>query len=224
MDLIPGSRRSPGEGNGNPLQYSCLGNPWTEEPGGLLSLGLQRVWFDWVTKQQRLLKEQFSLPDLLGLSCEAHSLWQVHSRQWLSVSSALSLQPPLWNWMVLCVLLFLKNVRKIRTEEEGREGWLSASSAIIPATYSGDGGLVTKLYLTLVTPWTIAGKASLSMGFSRQEHWSGLPFPPPGDLPHPGLKSASSALQEDSLLLSHKGSPTTIYILSKEDFLELLWN
>ena len=99
---------------------------------------------------------------------------------------------------------------------------MSASSAIIPATYSGDGGLVTKLYLTLVTPWTIAGKASLSMGFSRQEHWSGLPFPPPGDLPHPGLKSASSALQEDSLLLSHKGSPTTIYILSKEDFLELL--
>ena len=41
----PGSGRSPGEGNGNPLWYSCLGNPWTEEPGGLQSLGLQsQIW------------------------------------------------------------------------------------------------------------------------------------------------------------------------------------
>ena len=41
--LIPGSGRSPGIGNCNPLQYSCLGNHWTEEPGGLQSTGLQRV-------------------------------------------------------------------------------------------------------------------------------------------------------------------------------------
>ena len=39
---IPGSGRSPGEGNGNPLQYSCLGNPMDEEPGGLQSTGLQK--------------------------------------------------------------------------------------------------------------------------------------------------------------------------------------
>ena len=44
---ILGSRRSPGEGNGNPLQYSCLENPWTEEPGGLQSMrGSQRVVHD----------------------------------------------------------------------------------------------------------------------------------------------------------------------------------
>jgi len=43
---IPGSGRSPREGNGNPLQYSCLGNPRTEEPGGLQSTGLQRVGHD----------------------------------------------------------------------------------------------------------------------------------------------------------------------------------
>ena len=41
--LIPGLGRSPGEGNGNPLQYSCLENPWTEEPGGLQSMGSQRA-------------------------------------------------------------------------------------------------------------------------------------------------------------------------------------
>ena len=43
LGLIPGSGRSPGEGNGNPLQYSGLENPITEEPGGLQSAGLQRV-------------------------------------------------------------------------------------------------------------------------------------------------------------------------------------
>ena len=45
---IPGSRRSPGEGNGNPFQYTCLRIPWTEEPGGLHSMGSQRVGHDWV--------------------------------------------------------------------------------------------------------------------------------------------------------------------------------
>ena len=42
-----------------------------------------------------------------------------------------------------------------------------------------------------VTPWTVACQAPLSMGFSRQEYWSGLPCPPPGDLPDPGIKPAS---------------------------------
>jgi len=44
--LIPGSGRPPGGGHGNPLQYSCLEIPWTEEPGGLWSIGLQRVGHD----------------------------------------------------------------------------------------------------------------------------------------------------------------------------------
>ena len=58
------------------------------------------------------------------------------------------------------------------------------------------------------TPWTVAYQASLSMGFSRQEYWSGLPSPPPGDLPKPGIKlmsPASPALQADSLTLSQQG-------------------
>ena len=49
------------------------------------------------------------------------------------------------------------------------------------------GGLVVKSCPTLATPWTIAHQAPLSMGFSRQEYWDGLPFPSPGDLPNPGL-------------------------------------
>ena len=48
-------------------------------------------------------------------------------------------------------------------------------------------------------PRTIAGQAPLSTGFSRQEYWSGLPFPPPGELPEPGIKPRSPALQADYL-------------------------
>ena len=50
-----------------------------------------------------------------------------------------------------------------------------------------------------VTPWTVACQAPLSMGFSRQEYWSGLPFPSPGDLSNPGIEPRSPTLQEDSL-------------------------
>ena len=46
-----------------------------------------------------------------------------------------------------------------------------------------------------VTPWTVAYKATLSIGFSRQAYWNGLPFPSPGDLPHPGIEPRSPALQ-----------------------------
>ena len=64
--------------------------------------------------------------------------------------------------------------------------------------------------LLFVTLWTVAHQAPLSMGFSRQEYWNGLPFPPPRDLPHPGIEPASPvfffffpALQADSLPLNH---------------------
>ena len=49
------------------------------------------------------------------------------------------------------------------------------------------------------TPWTVAYQAPLSMKFSRQEYWSGLSFPSPGDLPNPGLEPGSPALESDGL-------------------------
>ena len=51
-----------------------------------------------------------------------------------------------------------------------------------------------------VTPWTVAYQAPQSMEFSRQEYWSGLPFPSPGDLPNPGIEPRSPTLQADALL------------------------
>ena len=57
------------------------------------------------------------------------------------------------------------------------------------------------------TPWSVAYQAPLSMGFSRQEYWSGLPFSTPGDLPNPGIELRFSALQADSLLSEPPGKP-----------------
>ena len=50
-----------------------------------------------------------------------------------------------------------------------------------------------------VTLWTVACQAPLFMGFSRQQYWSGLPYPPPGDLPDPGIEPGSPALKADAL-------------------------
>ena len=63
----------------------------------------------------------------------------------------------------------------------------------------GGGGLVAKSCLTLAILWTVACQAPLSMGISKQEYWSGLPFPSPGDLPDPGIEPGSPALQADDL-------------------------
>ena len=77
--------------------------------------------------------------------------------------------------------------------------------------------LVAQSCLALVTPWTVALQAPLSMEFSSQESWSGLPFPSPADLPHPGIKSESPALQAVSLLSEPPGE-------KKEDSMKRLYN
>ena len=59
------------------------------------------------------------------------------------------------------------------------------------------------------TPWTVAYQAAPSMGFSRQEYWSGLPFPSPGDLPNPGIEPGSPALQTDVLLSEPPGKKSS---------------
>ena len=76
---------------------------------------------------------------------------------------------------------------------------------------AGDSG--TAFRQLSATPWTVAHRAPLSMGFSRQEYWRGLPFPPPGDLPDPGIKPVSPALQANSSLLSPRGSPGATHLV-----------
>ena len=67
------------------------------------------------------------------------------------------------------------------------------------------------------TPWTITYQAPLSMGFSRQEYWSRLPFPSPGDPSNPGIEPRSPALQADTLLSEPPGKPTTKYTNKQEN-------
>ena len=69
-----------------------------------------------------------------------------------------------------------------------------------------------RLFATL---WTVAYKAALSMEFSRQEYWSGLPLPSPGDLPDPEIEPGSPALQADALPSEPPGKIPRIYIISE---------
>ena len=91
----------------------------------------------------------------------------------------------------------------MKRNANGKAGRLA--SGVVEAEFTaftcagGGDGLVTKLCPTLVIPWTVACQAPLSMGFSRQEYWSRLTFLSPGDIPDPGIKPRSPALQADSL-------------------------
>ena len=127
------------EGNGKPLQYSCLEN---------LVNNMKR-------QKDRPLRDE--LPGLVGAQYATGEEWRNNSR---------------------------------KNEEAG-----------------GGAGLVAQPCLTLVAPWTVARQAPLSVGFSRQEYWSGLPFPSPGNLPDPGIEPRSPALQADSLLTELQGKP-----------------
>ena len=108
----------------------------------------------------------------------------------------------------------------------------SASShwAASPFTDSGGGGLVTQSCPTLATPWTEACQVPLSMGFFRQEYWSGLLCPPSEDLPNPGLNPCLLCLlywQAGSLPPESPGKPRTrlslVQSLSRVRLFATLW-
>ena len=92
------------------------------------------------------------------------------------------------------------------------------SNSLIQFSVDGQGSVSSLLFKVkmkslsvrlFVTQWTVAYQVSLSMGFSRQEYWSGLPFPSPGDLPNPGIKPGSPTLQADCLPFEPQGKPLT---------------
>ena len=76
----------------------------------------------------------------------------------------------------------------------------------LEVTFLGKGKSLSHIQL-FVTPWTVTRQASLSMEFSRPEHWSGQPFPSPGHLPNPGMEPRSPTLQADSLPAEPPGKP-----------------
>ena len=131
---ITGSGRSPGEGNGYPIQCSCQENPTDREAWWAAVQGVAKSW-TW-------------------LNTHVHIYVHTH----------------------ICIHI-----------------WKRIFYALCACV------LVAQSCLTLCNPWTVAHQASLSVGFSRQEYWSGLPCPPPGDLPNPGIKPRSPVLEVGSL-------------------------
>jgi len=103
-----------------------------------------------------------------------------------------------WNWVQLGNGRFPKENRsKTRQVNTHRSNTRISDHSAHPLQWSEVKSLShIRLFATL---WTVAHQAPLSMGFSRQEYWSGLPFPSPGDLPDPGIELSSPTLQADAL-------------------------
>ena len=143
--LIPGLGRHPGEGYGNPLQYSCLENSMKSG-----------IWWATVPRVIKSQTQQSDLAHMLACS-KSWRMFFVHLRR-------------------MCILLFL-----------------AVGCWKYQFNIKGKVRLLSHIWF-FVTPWTVAYQTPPSMGFSRKENWSGLPFPSPGDLPDPGIGPRSPAL------------------------------
>ena len=117
-----------------------------------------------------------------------------------------------WNPIWLKLLFLLTGISKISVMSVKSNGTVLALSSLKWRSEMGSCSVVSD-------PWhamDLAYQAPLSMGFPRQEYWSGLPFPSPGDLPGPGIEARSPALQAGSLLFEPSGKPIIVYLFIKE--------
>ena len=188
--------------------------PWTEEPGGRQSMG------SWTWLRQLNMHAQQPIPQLQG----SLALFQ-KSTLMPSVSSFPASQPTSHSQLQaqnVCFLFMLhRNPEHVERTKfrpshcRASSVWfycghlLVGASQVSPSERQGTDFPTFSLYYGACvlsgiwlneTSWTIAPQGPLSMGFPKQEHWSGEPFPPPGDLPDPGIQPvspASSALQVD---------------------------
>ena len=101
--------------------------------------------------------------------------------------------------------MFFKKKLVAHSEEKlwGKTGLSSFNHSVVPASFTA--------------PWTVTCQAPLSMGFPRQEYWSGWPFPPPGDLPNPGTKPTSPALAGGFFTTEQLGKPKKAGLLDLQD-------
>ena len=88
----------------------------------------------------------------------------------------------------------------------------SVYTTVIPAAVDYMCAYLLSHVRLFVTAWTVARQGPLSMGFSKQENWSGLPYPPSGDLPNPGIETRSPELQVDSFPSEALAKPAVDYI------------
>ena len=147
--------------------------PWMEEPGRLQSMGSQRVRHNWATS--------LSLFQFLFTFC--------HKNGVICLSEVSNISPGNFD-SSLCF------IQPRILHDDNKQGddilpWHTPfpiwNLSIVPWSEVKSLSCVQ----LFATPWTVAYQAPQSMGFSRQEYWSGLPFPSPGDLPDPGIKPRS---------------------------------
>ena len=102
----------------------------------------------------------------------------------------------------------LSLLRGIFPTQEWNQGFLHCRRILYQLSYHRSP--IAKSCPTLVTPWTVVCQAPLSTGLPRQEYWSGLPFPSPGDLPDPGIKPVSPELAGGCFTTEPPGKPNNI--------------
>ena len=133
--------------------------------------------------------------------------WLYRASPFLATKNIVNLISVLTTWGYPCVessLVLLVITKTLLQQHKKRlNTWTSPDGQYQQQLHS-----LSRVWL-FATPWTVAHQASLSMGFSRQEYWSGLPFPSPGDLPDPGIKPKSPILQADALTSEPPGMVNT---------------
>ena len=199
LGSVPGLGRSPGEGNGYLFQYSCLENPmdrgaWQTTVHGVSKswTGLSSWYFHYVLS---LIHRRLLLVSQAFSCCpRAHLCFLRDSFFFFSIL----IQIP-WNSFQLMkqqsvLALQLARMAK-RLSSIVKEKW-KWSCSVVSHSLRPHGPYV-------------AYQVPPSMEFSRQEYWSGLPFPSPGDLPNPGIEPRSPTLQADALLSEPPGKSST---------------
>ena len=190
VDLIPGSGRSPGKWNGNPLQYFCLGNPVDR---GAWQVTIHGVGHNLATKTNIFMSIIQRGKWVSSKLDKCSKITQPGTRDSTEV---------LWHQILSSYMIFqLYNVM---------QNWCVVFEVriVITLVFSHSG------VSDSLTPRTVAGQAPLYTGLSRQEYWNekkkeywnGLPCPPPGNLPNPGSNPGLPRWRWILYCLSHQGS------------------
>ena len=125
----------------------------------------------------------------------------------MNAKAQMSLPLPSFTQDAFKLLFYIKSQMHVSNSMKNykRESWPFTSHHLkINSKWSFESDRLSRIWL-FATVWTVTRQAPLSMGFSRQGYWSGLPFPSPGSFSSPRIKPGSPALQADSYHLSHQG-------------------
>ena len=159
------------------------------------------------------LKEHFGQPNSMLIPQRITTEWSCYQAIPLPGIHPQIIKTLIWKYMYSPLLVhcrviynsqYMETPEVLITKWMDKNVWYLCNRILISHKKERDSA---KSCPTLETLWTVALQPPLSMGFSRQEYWSGLPLPSPGDLPDPGIEPRSLALQADSLPTELCGKP-----------------